>query len=133
MICELLPTSYARHLSLPLLGSVLDDFDDWLVAQGYQFGTRQCYVLRCTAIEAYFHKRRQHSLATLTRESLRKCWAAFSSASRRSIRHCRMLAALSPKSADAGAQSTRGYAVRCERRRLPSVPDRSQGTVSDHY
>ncbi|MEC5409283.1 site-specific integrase [Paraburkholderia sp. MPAMCS5] len=77
MICELLPTSYARHLSLPLLGSVLDDFDDWLVAQGYRFGTRQCYVLRCTAIEAYFHKRRQRSFATLTRESLRKCWRYF--------------------------------------------------------
>jgi integrase/recombinase XerD len=73
MIHELLPTSYARHLSLPLLGPVLDDFDDWLIIQGYRFNSRQCYVLRCTAIDAYFHNRHQRSLTALTPESLRKC------------------------------------------------------------
>jgi integrase/recombinase XerD len=73
MIRELLPTAYARHLSLPLLGPVLDDFDDWLIAQGYRFNTRQCYVLRCTAIEAYFQKHRQRSLIALTSESLHRC------------------------------------------------------------
>jgi integrase/recombinase XerD len=74
MIRELLPTSYSRHLSLPFLGSVLDDFDDWLVAQGYRFPSRQCYILRCTTIDEYFRKRRQHRLASLTPESVRKCW-----------------------------------------------------------
>ena len=73
MIHELLPTSYVRHLSLPVLGPVLDDFDDWLVLHGYQFNTRQSYLLRCSAIETYLHKRRQHSLSALTPESLRKC------------------------------------------------------------
>jgi integrase/recombinase XerD len=73
MIRELLPTAYARHLSLPLLGPILDDFDDWLIVQGYRFNTRQCYVLRCTAIDAYFQKRRQHSLTALTPESLQRC------------------------------------------------------------
>ena len=72
MIHELLPTSYARHLSLPLLGPVVDDFDDWLIIQGYRFNSRQCYVLRCTAIDAYFHKRHQRSLTALTPENLRK-------------------------------------------------------------
>src|ERR1700686_1314587 len=73
MIHELLPTSYVRHLSLPVLGPVFDDFDDWLVLHGYQFNTRQSYLLRCSAIETYLHKRRQHSLSALTPESLRKC------------------------------------------------------------
>ncbi len=73
MIRELLPTAYARHLSLPLLGPILDDFDDWLIVQGYRFNTRQSYVLRCTAIEAYFQKRGQHILSALTSESLHRC------------------------------------------------------------
>ncbi|MBP0591941.1 tyrosine-type recombinase/integrase [Paraburkholderia sp. LEh10] len=73
MIRELLPTAYARHLSLPLLGPILDDFDDWLVLQGYRFNSRQCYLLRCTAIDAYFRKRHRTTLASLTPEGLRKC------------------------------------------------------------
>jgi site-specific recombinase XerD len=73
MIRELLPTAYARHLSLPMLGPILDDFDDWLIVRGYRFNTRQCYVLRCTEIDAYFQKRRQHSLAALSSESLHRC------------------------------------------------------------
>ena len=40
MLTELLPKAYAVHRSLPLLGSVLDDFDDWLIKQGYRFFTR---------------------------------------------------------------------------------------------
>ena len=58
MLIELLPKSHNHHRSLPIFGSVLDDFDDWLVAQGYRFSTRQCYILRCTAIERYFHRRK---------------------------------------------------------------------------
>ena len=40
MIRELLPTAYARHLSLPLLGPSLDEFDEWLIKQGYRFNSR---------------------------------------------------------------------------------------------
>lgn len=74
MLFDLLPQSFPEHLSHPLLGSVLDEFDEWLIAQGYQFNSRQCYVLRCTAIEAYFHRRKQHKLDALTPSSLRQCW-----------------------------------------------------------
>jgi integrase/recombinase XerD len=74
MLKELLPNSHNHHRSLPLLGPVLDDFDDWLVAQGYRHFTRQSYILRCTAIEGYFRKRHQRNLSALTPEQLRKCW-----------------------------------------------------------
>jgi integrase/recombinase XerD len=74
MLNDLLPQSHNYHRSLPLLGPVLDDFDDWLVAQRYRYFTRQSYILRCTAIEGYFHKRHLHSLSGLTPEKLRKCW-----------------------------------------------------------
>jgi len=60
-----------------LLGPLLNDFDEWLVAQGYRHFTRQCYVLRCTAIEEYFHQHAQHKVAALTVENLRKCWRHF--------------------------------------------------------
>jgi integrase/recombinase XerD len=74
MLTELLPKSHSHHRSLFLLGPILDDFDDWLVAQGYCFFTRQCYVLRCTAIEEYFRRRHLRSLAELTSEKLHTCW-----------------------------------------------------------
>jgi len=49
MLSELLPKSHNHHRSLSLFGPILDDFDDWLVARGYCFLTRQCYILRRTA------------------------------------------------------------------------------------
>jgi len=48
MLSELLPKSHNHHRSLSLFGPILDDFDDWLVARGYCFLTRQCYILRCS-------------------------------------------------------------------------------------
>jgi integrase/recombinase XerD len=74
MLTELLPKSHSHHRRLSLLGPILDDFDDWLVSQGYCFFTRQCYVLRCTAIEEYFRRRHLRSLAELTLEKLHTCW-----------------------------------------------------------
>ena len=77
MLTDLFQKSHDVHRSLPLLGLVLDDFDDWLAQQGYRHSTRECYVLRCTAIEKYFKKRGQRSIATLTPEKVRECWQFF--------------------------------------------------------
>jgi integrase/recombinase XerD len=77
MLRDLLPKSHCRHVALPVLGSLLEDFDEWLVSQGYRHVTRQCYILRCTAIEEYFHHHAQHNLAKLTLEDLRGCWRYF--------------------------------------------------------
>jgi site-specific recombinase XerD len=74
MLNDLFQKSHDHHRSLPLLGSVLDDFDDWLFGQGYRYSTRQCYMLRCTAIEEYFWRRKQRSLSVLTPEKLGECW-----------------------------------------------------------
>src|ERR1700736_2605198 len=77
MLTELLPKAYAEHRSLRLLGGILDDFDDWLIQRGYRFFTRQCYILRCTAIEGYFRRRGPRSLALLTPEKLQHCQLFF--------------------------------------------------------
>ena len=37
MLTELVPKAYAVHRSLPLLGGVLDDFDDWMIQQDTGF------------------------------------------------------------------------------------------------
>lgn len=77
MLTELFPKAYDDHRSLPLLGGILDDFDDWLIQRGYRFFTRQCYILRCTAIEGYFRRRGPRSLAALTPGKLRQCQLFF--------------------------------------------------------
>ena len=77
MLTELLPKAYAEHRSLRLLGGILDDFDDWLIQRGYRFFTRQCYILRCTAIEGYFRRGGPRSLALLTPEKLQQCQLFF--------------------------------------------------------
>ena len=74
MLNDLFQKSHNHHRSLPLLGSVLDDFDDWLFGQGYRYATRQCYMLRCTEIDKYFRRRKLLSLSALTPEQLRECW-----------------------------------------------------------
>jgi len=74
MLTDLFQKSHELHRSLPLLGPVLDDFDDWLVGQGYRHSTRECYLLRCTAIEKYFQRRKQRSISVLTPEKLHECW-----------------------------------------------------------
>jgi site-specific recombinase XerD len=77
MLTELFPKAYDEHRSLPLLGGILDAFDDWLIRRGYRFFTRQCYILRCTAIEEYFRRRGPRSLALLTPEKLQQCQLFF--------------------------------------------------------
>ena len=73
MLADLFQKSHELHRSLPLLGPVLDDFDDWLVEQGYRHSSRECYLLRCTAIEQYFQRRRRRSISALTPKQLDAC------------------------------------------------------------
>ena len=75
MLTELLPKAYATHRSLPLLGGVLDDFDDWLIQRGYRIFTRECYILRCTAIERYFRRRGPGRYAKVDLEMKRQALA----------------------------------------------------------
>jgi len=74
MLQELYPNAYRRYLALPLLGAVLDDFDSWLLAQGYRWNTRQPYIHQTTRIDNYLRKRGRHNLSELTPEDLHRCW-----------------------------------------------------------
>jgi integrase/recombinase XerD len=72
MLNDLFKSTHQRYRSLPLFGSVLEDFDEWLRNQGYGYTTRKKYVKGCTSIERYFWNRNQRSLAKLTPERMRK-------------------------------------------------------------
>jgi hypothetical protein len=76
MLAEPLTQVRQVHRSLPVLGRTVDAFDDWMIQQGYRFATRQCYILRCTAIDGYFGRRR-YSLENLTCARLRQCHRYF--------------------------------------------------------
>ena len=65
MLRELFPKAFNRYLSLPLLGPILDDFDNWLLEQGYQFRTRREHIKQTVGIDNYFQKQRRSSLSEL--------------------------------------------------------------------
>lgn len=73
MLTDLFDEVHAQYRSLPLLGSVLDDFDEWLAKQGYTFSTRQNYIIYCARIERYLWKRKVHLISDLSAETIAKC------------------------------------------------------------
>jgi site-specific recombinase XerD len=70
---DLSPKSQRTLRALPLLGSVVDDFSDWLIAHEYRDRTRRRYLLRCAAIDRYFVNRQHHVLSELTAHQFREC------------------------------------------------------------
>jgi len=76
MLADLIPQKQKAYRSLPILGATLDDFDDWMIQQGYRSSTRQLYIERCRPIERYLHQRRC-SLESLTLAQLRVCFRYF--------------------------------------------------------
>ena len=67
------PDTHTRYRSFSLIGSLLDDFDEWLEGRGYSPLTRQSYMIYCARIERYFQKRRVSTLGALSSEGFGKC------------------------------------------------------------
>jgi hypothetical protein len=74
MLTELYPQAYPRYLALPLLGSVVDEFDNWLVAQGYRRNTRQPYIHQIATMDAHLRTQGRGPLAELMHDDLQRCW-----------------------------------------------------------
>jgi integrase/recombinase XerD len=55
------------------MGRILEAFDDWMIERGYRRLSRQCYIIRCKTIDAYFRRRRLDNLEDLTHDSFRHC------------------------------------------------------------
>jgi integrase/recombinase XerD len=73
MLKELFPKAHRRFSSLPLLGSVADNFTNWLQQQGYRHGSTRHYVRALSRLDAMIRLRGRSALSEVTREDLRAC------------------------------------------------------------
>lgn len=73
MLIELFPKAHKRFLSLPLLGSIAEDFTSWLQQQGYQRGSTRLCLRTLSRIDALIRQRGRSTLSEVTREDLRVC------------------------------------------------------------
>ncbi|MBI4306633.1 MAG: tyrosine-type recombinase/integrase [Chloroflexi bacterium] len=74
MLKRLYPQSHVRYLSLPVLGPIADEFDDWLMGRGSTYGTRIIRISATAHIDEYLRKRGRTHLWEVTREDLLACW-----------------------------------------------------------
>jgi site-specific recombinase XerD len=75
MLRSLLPKSHRKFSSLPLLGPIIDGFDDWLAASGYTPGSRKFAIRMLPHVDADL-RRRARDVASLTPAMLHACWRA---------------------------------------------------------
>ena len=64
--------AHRRFLSLPLLGLVADDFDDWLAANGYTRVSRTKSIRMLPHVDAELRRRQVKEVANLTQPVLRR-------------------------------------------------------------
>lgn len=76
MLRSLLPKAHHKFSSLPLLGPIIDGFDDWLAASGYTPGSREFAVRMLPHVDADLRRRRARHVASLTPAMLHACWRA---------------------------------------------------------
>jgi hypothetical protein len=59
---------------MPLLGSIVDGFDDWLSENGYTRGSRKFSIRMLPHVDADLRRRRVREVASLTEATLDECW-----------------------------------------------------------
>jgi integrase/recombinase XerD len=74
MLRSLLPKAHGKFSSPPLLGLIIDGFDDWLAASGYPLGSREFAIRMLPHVDADLRRRRAHHVASLTPAMLHACW-----------------------------------------------------------
>jgi integrase/recombinase XerD len=76
MLRSLLPKAHRKFSSLPLLGPIIDGFDDWLAASGYTPGSREFAIRMLPHVDVDLRRRRARHVASLTPAMLHACWRA---------------------------------------------------------
>jgi len=74
MLRSLLPRACHKFLSLPVLGSIADGFDDWLVANGYALLSRQGTIRMLRYVDTDLRHRQVKDVGHLTHAVLHDCW-----------------------------------------------------------
>jgi integrase/recombinase XerD len=76
MLKSLFPKASHTHSSLPLLGSIADGFDDWLLGQGYTVKSRTHAIEMLRHIEKNLRRRGIEHVTHLTPSTLYDTWKA---------------------------------------------------------
>ena len=76
MLTTLFPRAFHKHSTLPLLGSMADDFDDWLVEQGYAVNSRIYAIEMLHHIDQDLRRRGIKHVSSLSRPALHRSWRA---------------------------------------------------------
>lgn len=74
MLRSLFLKAAVKFLSMPLLGPMVESFDDWLAASGYTRNSRECYVSKLPRVDAYLRNHQVKELADLTHPVLDDYW-----------------------------------------------------------
>ena len=74
MLHSLFPRFHRKFVSLPLLGPIVDGFDDWLATNAYTRGSRKFSIRMLRHVDAYLRRRRVRDVASLTHAKLHACW-----------------------------------------------------------
>lgn len=76
MLRALFPKAHPKFRSMPLLGPVVDGFEDWLADNGYTRKSRKFSIRMLRQVDIDLRHRRIQTLASLTHQVLHECWRA---------------------------------------------------------
>lgn len=74
MLHSLLPKAHCKFLALPLLGPIVDGFDDWLTDSGYTRGSRKYAIHMLPYVDADLRRRHAGAISSLTHSMLYASW-----------------------------------------------------------
>jgi integrase/recombinase XerD len=74
MLRSLLPKAHPKFLAMPVLGPIVNGFDDWLSANGYTRGSREFSIRILPRVDAELRRRQIDDVAKLTHPVLHNCW-----------------------------------------------------------
>jgi site-specific recombinase XerD len=74
MLLSLLPKAHPKFLAMPVLGPIVDGFDDWLSARGYTRDSRKLSIRILPRVDAELRCHQINDVAKLTHPVLHNCW-----------------------------------------------------------
>jgi len=74
MLHSLLPKAHPKFLAMPVLGPIVNGFDDWLSARGYTRGSREFSIRILPRVDAELRRHQISDVAKLTHPVLHNCW-----------------------------------------------------------
>ena len=74
MLTTLFPRNFHTYSALPLLGSVADTFDDWLLDRGYTVNSRKFAIQMLRHIDKDLRRRGIEQVTDLTHSTLHRSW-----------------------------------------------------------